>query len=162
MVLDLQTDRRAVLATADVAAGWRRLSNTFGFCEESRLEMTEGRSLRVQASIRAWPNIFGSRLTEYPKGVFGLLKENWGRLELREESLRITINLVTIDRERLPRSGLPGFYQKPVELDRVSRVGFWLSLLVLRAELAQREYPEIMEWDTQFFMGGRPGSNRRH
>jgi hypothetical protein len=77
-----------------------------------------------------------------------LLKENWGRLELREEFLRISMNLVTVDREQLPRSGFPGFYQKPVELDRVSRVGFWLSLLVLHAGIAQRDYPEIMEWDT--------------
>lgn len=162
--MDLQTqpEKQLVVATANVAKGWRRLKNTFGFCEESRLEMGEGVILRVQASIRAWPNIFGSRLAQYPQSVYGLVKADWGRAELREEELRIMIDVQAIRRERLPRSGLPGIYQQPVELDKVDRAGFWFSTLILLAERTQREYPDILEWDTQFVMGGRPGASRRH
>ncbi len=36
MQLLLQSDGQTALATADIAAGWRRLTNTFGFCEECR------------------------------------------------------------------------------------------------------------------------------
>lgn len=118
--------------------------------------------LRVQASIFAWPNIFGSRLLRYPQNVYGLVKERWGRLELREAELRLAIELPTIQAERLARSGLPGVYQEPVMLDRLERIGFWFSLLIVLGDRIQREYPDIREWDTQFFMGGRPGANRRH
>jgi len=162
MNLEIQPENQIALATADVAKGWRKLKNTFGFCEESRLEMAEPVVLRVQASIRAWPNIFGSRLSQYPQGVFGLVKADWGRAELREEDLQIVIEVQAIRRERLPRSGLPGIYLQPVEFDKVGRVGLWFSILILLAERTQREYPDILEWDTQFIMGGRPGASRRH
>jgi hypothetical protein len=162
MKLDVQPEEQIALATANIASGWRRLRNTFGFCEESRLEMPEGLILRVQASIRAWPNVFGSKMTEYPQSVFGLVQANWGRLEVRQEALCIAINLHTIRRERLARSGLPGIYQKPIQLDKVGRISLWFSLLILLAEITHREYPDILEWDTQFVMGGRPGSSRRH
>jgi hypothetical protein len=78
------------------------------------------------------------------------------------QELRITIDFGAIRLARLPRSGLPGIYQKPTELDKNGRIGFWFSLLVLLAERTQHEYPDILEWDTQFVMGGRSGSNRRH
>jgi hypothetical protein len=162
MQLNIQPDGRMALATADLARGWRRLKNTYGFCEESRLDMAEGLILRVQASIHAWPNIFGSRLMEYPGNVFGLIDANWGRAELRDRDLCIAIELQTVRLERLPKSKLPGIYQQPVELDKLDRIGFWFSLLIVLAEGTQREYPDIREWNTQFFMGGRPGGSRRH
>jgi hypothetical protein len=150
------------IATADVARGWRQLTHTFGFCEEARLEFPGGEVLRVQASIRAWPNRFGSRLIQYPPKVYGVAKESWGTTELREEELRITIDVPAIRGERLARSGLPGVYLAPVEVDKQDRVGFWFSLLVVLAQKVQRDYPDILEWDTQFVMGGRPGGSRRH
>jgi hypothetical protein len=162
MNLDIQPDGQMALATADVAHGWRRLTHTCGFCEESRVETADGMILRVQAAIRAWPNKLGSLLVQYPKNVYGQVKEEWGRTELREEDLRIVIDLQGIRAKRLPRSGLPGIYLQPVELDKSGRIGFWYSLLILLAPKAQREYPDILEWDTQFVMGGRPGSSRRH
>jgi hypothetical protein len=162
--MELKTDSggQVVLATADVAHGWRKLTNTFGFCEEARLEFPSELVLRVQASIRAWPNIFGSRLMSYPQNVFGLLKATWGKFELREGELRMTIEVPVIRGELLPRSGLPGIYQPPVEVDRRDRIGFWFSLLIVLAQKTHGNYPDIVEWDTQFAMGGRPGSSRRH
>jgi hypothetical protein len=70
MNLDVQPDRHMAFATADVAHGWRRLTQAFGFCEESRVEMAEGMTLRVQAAIRAWPNRFASLLVQYPMSSF--------------------------------------------------------------------------------------------
>jgi hypothetical protein len=58
MRLDLESGHKTALATADVARGWRRLKNTSGFCEESRLELVGDEVLRVQASVYAWPNFF--------------------------------------------------------------------------------------------------------
>jgi hypothetical protein len=160
--LTTQSGGNIALATADVARGWRQLTHTFGFCEEARLSFPGEEILRVQASIHAWPNIFGSRLMQYPPNVYGLMKESWGKFELREEELRITIEVPTIRGERLPRSGLPGIYQPPVEVDKQNRIGFWLSLLVVFGMKTWRDYPDILEWDTQFAMGGRPGGSRRH
>jgi hypothetical protein len=160
--LTTQSGGTIAIATADVARGWRQLTHTFGFCEEARLEFPARVVLRVQASIRAWPNRFGSRLVRYPPNVYGLLKANWGKSELREEDLRMTIEVPMIRGERLPRSGLTGIYQPPVEMDKADRVGFWFSLLVILGEKVQRDYPDILEWDTQFVMGGRPGGSRRH
>ena len=90
--------------------------------------------------------------------VFGLVKATWGRAELRENELQITIELPAIRNERLSRSGLPSIllYQPPIEIDRRDRVGFWFSLLIVLAERSSREYPNILEWDTQFVMAGRP------
>ena len=78
------------------------------------------------------------------------------------QELRITIDFGAIRLARLPRPGLPGIYQKPTELDKNDRIGFWFSLLVLLAERTQHEYPDTLEPDTQFVMGGRPRSNRQH
>jgi hypothetical protein len=39
---------------------------------------------------------------------------------------------------------------------------FGFSLLVVLSNTDNVEYPDIKEWDTQFLMGGRPGSSRRH
>jgi hypothetical protein len=39
MRLEPESGGKSALAIADVASGWRRLKNTFGFCEESRLAM---------------------------------------------------------------------------------------------------------------------------
>jgi hypothetical protein len=160
--LTIQSEGKIAIATADVARGWRQLKHTFGFCEEARLEFPEELVLRVQASMHAWPNRLGFRFAQYPPHVYGLSKAGWGKCELREEKLRIEIEMPTIYGQRLPRSGLPGIYQPPVELDKKDRVGFWFSLLIVLGEKARHDYPDIFEWDTQFVMGGRPGSSRRH
>jgi hypothetical protein len=162
MELAVQPDGRMVMATADVACGWRQLTHTFGFCEEARLEIPKNRILRVQARIHAWPNIFGSRLLRYPQNVYGLVTVGWGRIELRENQLKISLDIVTVESLRLQKSHLPGFYQQPTELDDVGRVRLWLSLLVVISDQSQQEYPDILEWDTQYLSAGRPGSNRRH
>jgi hypothetical protein len=129
--LTTQSGGTIAIATADVARGWRQLTNTFGFCEEARLAFPEEEVLRVQASIHAWPKRFGSRIMVYPNNVYGLVKQSWGRFELREEQLHITIEVPTIRAERLPRSGLPGIYLLPVEIDKQDRIGFGLSLLAV-------------------------------
>jgi hypothetical protein len=161
MRLELESGHKTALATADVARGWRRLKNTFGFCEESRLELVGDEVLRVQASVHAWPNFFGSRLAQFPP-VYGRLERVWGSSELRGEGLRIIVDIPTVRLERLPKSGLPGIYEAPTEIDKQDRVGFWFSLLVVVAPRVAREYPDVLEWNTQFLMGGRPGSSRRH
>ena len=162
MELRIEPDGKTAVSIADVARGWRRLTNTYGFCEEAKLEILGDKVLRVQASIRAWPNVFGSRLFRYPQSVYGLLKTEWGRAELREKQLQIAIDVPTIAVLRLRRSGLPGIYQPPTEMDKQGRVGLWLSLLVVLQDRAKTEYPDIVEWDTQFLSGGRPGSSRHH
>jgi hypothetical protein len=162
MQISVQESGKTVLAKGDIASGWRKLTNTFGFCEEARMEMPGDRVLRVQASIRAWPNIFGSRLRQYPENVFGLVKADWGRIELRAQELDIRLELIEIQARRLKRSGLPGIYQEPIEIDKQNRIGFWLSLLVVLSESVHTDYPDIVEWDTQFLAGGRPGGSRRH
>jgi hypothetical protein len=129
MRLELESGGKTALATADVARGWRRLRNTFGFCEESRLELTGDEILRVQASIHAWPNFFGSRLAQLPP-VYGRLERVWGSSEVRGEGLRIIVDIPKVRLERLPKSGLPGFYEMPTELDKQERVEFWFSVLV--------------------------------
>jgi len=40
MHLELASGGESAVASANVASGWRRLTHTFGFCEECRLEMT--------------------------------------------------------------------------------------------------------------------------
>lgn len=162
MQLLIQDGGKTAHALADVARGWRQLTHTFGFCEEERLGIDGDKMLRVQASIRAWPNKVGVRLFQYPGNIYGLLKPDWGRVELKDHDLQIVIDLQMVKLQRLPRSGLPGVYQQPIELDRQGRVAFWFSVLILFSNAANTEYPDVMEWDTQFLMGGRPGSDRRH
>lgn len=159
MQIEIQSSEIAV-ATADVAKGWRKLKNTFGFCEESRLELSSDEILRVQACIYAWPKKYGIRSSSFPP-VYGQLAKPWGRCELRENALQINVLIPMVRTQILPKSGLTGIYQCPVELDKPDRIGFWFSLLVTLTK-PQREYPDKLEWDTQFLMGGRPGSNRRH
>lgn len=156
MDLNVQPDGQSALATADVARGWRQLAHTFGFCEEARLDLPQDKILRVQAAIRAWPNWRGRRLYHYPPNVFGLLTPDWGRVELREEDLRISMDLATIRPKRLRHSGLVGVYQEPIELERTGGIGFWFSVLVILLNAGRVEYPDIIEWDTQFYMGGLP------
>ena len=160
MQIAIQASGESALVRADVAHGWRKLTHTFGFCEEARQEIEERRILRVQAAIRARPNRFGSLLAEYPRNVYGLLNANWGRSELREEELNVLIDLPAVRRERLARSGSAGIYQPPIKLDENGRVSLWFSLLVVLGETV--EYRDVLEWDVQFFMGGRPGGSRRH
>jgi hypothetical protein len=62
MRLELESGGKTALAIADVASGWRRLKNTYGFSEESRLVLAGDEILRVQASIYAWPNFLGTRV----------------------------------------------------------------------------------------------------
>jgi len=160
MQLTLESDGNTAVAIADVEQGWRRLKNTYGFCEECRLELAD-EVLRVQASIHAWPNFFGSRLVNFPP-AFGQLERPWGRSVLYGQGLNITLDIAKLRLSRLPRSGLPGIYEAPTELDKQDRIGFWFSLLATVGNKAIRQYHDILEWDTQFFMGGRPGSSRRH
>jgi hypothetical protein len=162
MELSIQSGASTAVALADISRGWRQLTNTFGFCEESRLDVGNWQTLRVQASLRAWPNRFGSRLVQYPENVFGLLKPGWGRIELKNHELQITLDLDALRHLRLPKSKLPGVYVQPTEMDRQDRIAFWLSLLVVFSSTDTIEYPDIAEWDTEFLMGGRPGSSRRH
>src|SRR5437763_10976301 len=161
MDLQLEQEGKTAVAIADVHSGWRKLKNTFGFCEESRLEFPGDIILRVQASIHAWPNFLGSRLTQFPQ-AYGRLERGWGSCELYGSTLRIDVDIATVQRQRLPKSGLPGLYEVPTELDKPDRIGLWFSLLVTIAPRASREYPDVLEWNTQFLMGGRPGSSRRH
>jgi hypothetical protein len=151
----------SVRAIADIAHGWRRLKNTYGFCEECRMGLSGDEVLRVQASLYAWPNVFGIRVRTFPP-AFGQLNSPWGRCMLYDSLLTITLDLAAIRSERLSRSGLPGVFQPATELDKQGRVGFWLSILTTVQHSAAQEYPDILEWDTQFLMGGRPGSSRRH
>jgi hypothetical protein len=153
--------RNSVRALADVARGWRRLKNTYGFCEECRLGLSGGEVLRVQASVYAWPNIFGIRVRTFPP-TFGQLNESWGCCLIYADLLSVTLDLATVRNARLPESGLTGIFKPATELDKQGRVGFWLSVLITVQPSAGRDYPNILEWDTQFLMGGRPGSNRRH
>lgn len=150
MQIEIQSSEIAIV-TADVAKGWRKLKNTFGFCEESRLELSSEEILRVQASIRAWPNKDGIRLLRYPT-AYGRLVRKWGYCELRESALRINIVIPIVRTQRLPKSQSIGIYEPPTELDKPDRVGFWFSLLVTLTK-PQREYPDIFEWDTPFLMG---------
>jgi hypothetical protein len=160
MKLQLERDGEVAIAIADVERGWRRLKNTFGFCDEARLEICGDEVLRVQASIRAWPNFRGCRLVRFPS-AYGRIEKSWGMSELNGAILRIVVKVPRLRAARLPKSGLPGIYEAPLEIDKPDRVGFWLSVLALVAPKA-RDYPNVLEWDTQFFMGGRPGSSRRH
>ncbi len=162
MELSIQSGASTAVALADVSRGWRKLTNTFGFCEESRLDVGNSQTLRVQAALRARPNWIGSRLAQYPQNVFGLLKPDWGRIELKNHELQLTLDLDAVRHLRLPRSGLPGVYVQETELDRQDRISFWFTLLVVITDTDHHEYPDIPEWDTQFLMGGRPGSSRRH
>src|SRR5215475_7395189 len=112
-----------VRAIADVARGWRRLRNTYGFSEECRLELPGDELLRVQASIYAWPNIYGIRVRTFPP-TFGQLTRPWGNCLIHTELLTITLDLAAVRSARLPKSGLPGIYEPPTELDKQGRVGF--------------------------------------
>lgn len=161
MQVQLEHDGKFAVASTDVKQGWRRLKNTFGFCEEARLDIGGDEVLRIQASIYARPNFLGCRLVRFPS-AYGRIERSWGRSELNGQSLRIVVDVSRLRVERLPKSGLPGIYEAPTEIDKPDRVGFWFSLLALVAPKTAREYPDVLEWDTQFLMGGRPGSSRRH
>lgn len=162
MKLELHSRGSKILGTADVTQRWRRLKNTFGFCEESRLELPSNQILRVQISIYAWPNYRGIRISQFPE-AYGRLTKDWGSCELRgHEGLRLDFDIATVRSCRLPRSGVPGIYEQPTELDRLDRLSIWLALLITISEKTFQDYPDIPEWDTQFLMGGRPGSSRQH
>jgi len=161
MQVQLEHDGEIAVASADVEQGWRRLKNTIGFCEEHRVDIAGDEVLRIQASIHAWPNFLGCRLIRFPS-AYGRIKRPWGMSELNGQTLRVIVDVSKLRAERLPKSGLAGIYEAPTEMDRPDRVGFWFSLLALIAPKAVHEYPDVLEWDTQFFMGGRPGSSRRH
>ena len=161
MQVQLEHDGKFAVASTDVEQGWKRLKNTFGFCEEARLDIGEDEVLRIQASIYARPNFLGCRLVRFPS-AYGRIERSWGRSELNGQSLRIVVDVSRLRVERLPKSGLPGIYEAPTEIDKPDRIGFWFSLLALVAPKTAREYPDVLEWDTQFLMGGRPGSSRRH
>lgn len=161
MRLELESGGKTAIIHADVANNWRRLRNTYGFCEESRLPLPGDEVLRAQASIHAWPNFLGNRIAQFPP-TYGKLNKVWGSCEIRGDSLRINLDLPTVRLQRLPKSGLPGIYEAPVELDKQDRIGFWFSLLITIAPGSARDYPDVLEWNTEFLMGGRPGSNRRH
>jgi len=75
--------------------------------------------LRVQASIHAWPNFFGSRVVQFPP-TYGQLKRVWGSSELRGTALCIIVDIPTVRLARLPKSGLPGVYEVPTELRRAT------------------------------------------
>jgi hypothetical protein len=95
--------------------------------------------------------------------AYGRLNREWGSFELRgNEGFTINVDISVIRALRLPRSGTLGVYEPPIELDKLQRIGIWLSVLITIREKTVREYPDILEWDTQFLMEGRPGSNRRH
>ena len=51
MRVELESIGTMAVATADAARGWRRLRNTFGFCEESRLELMGDEGLRTLSSL---------------------------------------------------------------------------------------------------------------
>jgi hypothetical protein len=161
MQVYLEHDGETAVAIASVGRGWRHLKNTYGFCEEARLPVQADAILRIQASIHAWPNFLGSHLAHFPP-AFGRIDRAWGISELRGDMLRIDVNLQRLRAEKLPKSGLPGIYEAPTEMDRPDRVGFWFSLLAIISPASIRDYPDVLEWNTQFLMGGRPGSNRRH
>jgi hypothetical protein len=103
MRLELESGGKTALAIADVAAGWRRLRNTFGFCEESRVLLAGEEILRVQASIYAWPSFLGSRVAQFPP-TFGRLTRSWGSSELRGDALRIVVDIPTVRVQRLRHS----------------------------------------------------------
>ncbi len=161
MQVYLENDGETAVAIASVDQGWRRLRNTYGFCEEARLPVQGDAIFRIQASIHAWPNFLGSHLANFPP-TYGRIHRTWGVSELRGDVLRINVNLRSLRTETLPKSGLPGIYEAPTEIDKPDRVGIWFSLLAIIMPSGIRNYPDVLEWGTQFLMGGRPGSNRRH
>ena len=117
MELQLEHDGEIAIAIADVERGWRRFKNTFGFCEEAKLDIRGDEVLRIQASIYAWPNFLGCRLVRFPS-AYGRVEKSWGTSELNGRTLRIVVDVSRLRAERLPRSGLAGIYEAPIEMDK--------------------------------------------
>ena len=152
---------------SDIAGGWRRLKNTFGFCEESKTEVSNDEILRVQVAVYAWPNYLGVAMGNCPQDIFGLEKQPQFTFEVRSAKFSLTLPMEGIRASTLPKSGLPGFYQRPIcfwkmQSRNAREIGFWVSILVVLNHRVAQIYPDITEWDTQFLSRGRYGSNRRH
>jgi hypothetical protein len=150
---------------ADVGAHWRLLTNTYGFCEQILVEPIR---LQVQVAVHAWPNWLGVREDEFPVEVTAsfshrpspsapLISFNLGR-----GLLVLRISIPDSKEGSLPKSRRRGFYSKPVRVWGPRRLGYWLSVLSYYLDDEAADYPDILEFDTQFWQGGLPGQSRRH
>jgi len=76
-------------ADADLRTGWRRLRNTWGFCDRVRAEAVQ---LQVQAAIHAWPNWLGRNADEFPREATAMYRDN--RFSYRLENQTLTLKFV--------------------------------------------------------------------
>lgn len=143
---------------ADLRSRWRRLQNTWGFCDQL---LAEAVRLRVQVSIHAWPNWLGIEADEFPREATATYRDSRFSYGVEKQTLTLKIVVPNIRNEILPRSGRPGFYFRPERIWGPGRLGYWLSVLAYFYDDVREAYPDIREFDTEFYQGGLPGLGRR-
>jgi hypothetical protein len=150
---------------ADIGSRWRRLKNTHGFVEQTTAETIR---FKVQVAIYAWPNWLGVRDDEFPldsTARFNHIPSPNDPLisyYINHAQLALRISVPHAQTARLPRASRPGFYRKPTRVWGPRRLGYWLSVLGYFLDEKQAAYPDILEFDTQFYSAGLPELGKRN
>ncbi len=160
--LEWESKPTEVRAIANLREGWRKLSNTYGFCEQDcSLEPPGDWKLRVQLKIHAWPNRRGRWRDEFPEVTDLQGNCHPFRYLLSRQQLRVWIDIHSAARMVLPHSVNQGFYKGPFCLLRYKGAGFYLHLLVVFRRPGPIRRGDTYERDVQFWQGGLPSLGRR-
>jgi hypothetical protein len=161
--MEYSSDKPGVIRIeADLASGWRRLTNTQGFCDQILVAEID---FKVQVAVRAWPNRIGKRINEFPDDATARFSHTPSPgnpiidYELSRARLVLHISIPDSAKGTLPNSHRRGFYFKE-RMWGPSRLGYWLAVLAYFIERGAPP-PDILEFDTPWWQGGLPGLGRR-
>jgi hypothetical protein len=151
----------AVVVKADVASGWRRTKNTFGYWTTTQAPFRGDITLKAQVDIAARPNYVGKDCQDFPlslKGEFGT-----DALRCRFGAGLLEVRFLMCD--SLPWRWTPArnpevfWDQYPMAvIGRISLAFRFWAIFMLPPKLRAGD---IREWDTQFCSGGLPSLGKR-
>lgn len=155
-------DHFLLIVDAELANGWHRLKNNYGFFEQTNLDYRGDRKIHVRVAVDAWPAELGKFADSFPKdhASQGWAGHIWYRLAKGRLHLRTVMDLV--ESSSLPSSKKNGFYDGPIEIARDGEVRYWLRVWVVLDPPPGRRPGDTRNYDKQpWWPGGLPSLGKR-
>lgn len=150
-----------VKVKADVANGWRRLKNTFGYWDSARAPFRGDITLKVQIEVAARPNHFGNAFDDFPLDLQGEFGSETLHCRLRTGVLDVRFVISDSLPWRWTKSRDPEVFWDAYPVASVGRVAFALRFWAIFMLPNGRKAGDVRDWDTQFCSGGLPSLGKR-
>lgn len=170
MDLSVSIERHDLLwvkATADVAAGWRKNEQGYGFFPRGGIPYPGDRSIEFTMNVRVRPHNRFSHFTTFPRDlrVGGDLLwrgiDGFGVFAVKDGRAGVVIAVGALREELEREEGNPLHFVPVVLLQGPGSVRVQMSVSVSILSSPPTRVGDIREWHTEFFQGGLPSLGKR-